>query len=128
MAKNIHYYDRTEIVQQILPPGRYLKIGESIKKGDLWLDSSGPYMRTTCAGSKVYNNEENEYYRPHKVKYYFLKPTEIVQKGDEGYRKGTRGWMKANQAIGHTVKEWPHSATNPDPCVRWRRKLNVKKD
>jgi hypothetical protein len=72
-----------------LPPGRFLKYGDVIKEGDLWLykyAKSEPVISRNV-GNNVLRGEEicRNWYRPYPINndYYYLKVGDVIQKGDQ---------------------------------------------
>ena len=134
---------KTETIVENLPPGRFLKFGDVLKAGDLFLYAhakSHPIEYVNIGTSVMRSEESNKiWYRPdayHELelvtefekpkkasKYRELGPTEIIQENDQYYYEPTRGWRYVTKSVGFLVSVWPGLTDNPNPGRRFRRKL-----
>jgi hypothetical protein len=128
-----HVYQKTETVTEPLPEGRFLKEGETLLSGDLYLPSGGPSEPIVeCnIGSPVDFNES--WYRPEPVKanrqdceesWRFLKLGESVENGDEcnidySHLLPINGWVSAKKFKGLCV-----SLEHAEGC-NFRRKVSA---
>ena len=88
-----HVYQKTETVTEVIPEGRFLKEGETLLSGDLYLPSYGPSEPVIkCNVGTLVFCGESSWYRPESVKvnrqdceesWRFLELGELIQDGDE---------------------------------------------
>ena len=129
-----HVYQKTETVTEVIPEGRFLKEGETLLSGDLYLPSRGPSEPVIeCnIGSPADFNES--WYRPEPVKanrqdceesWRFLQLGESIENGDEcnidHSRLPINGWVSAKKFEGLTV-----SLEHAKDC-NFRRKVEANK-
>jgi hypothetical protein len=112
-------------VIEILPHGRYLKVGEIVESGDLrvWDNAKHNVISPTSyswrIGTKINSDYRRSFYRPTKPKYRILKSNEIIRKGDQAYCPLTRGWGRCVGSIGYNVGKY----TSLSICSRVRRPI-----
>jgi hypothetical protein len=108
MTENTYTYQTTVT----LPDGRFLKDGETLEAGDLYLSGQGlpnpieeitPIEESTFP-AKVANVFGTKYYRPTIPKYYYLKEGDMIKEGDEWkcYEPQTY-WTKNHSCTGTTL-------------------------
>ena len=119
-----HTYENAkgQIITEILPPGRFLKVGEFVAKGDLRLWYTSRYSVVSSKdyqliGKMINPSSYRSFYRPNKPKYRILKPNEVIQKGDQSYNPLSRGWGRCVLSIGYSVNKY----TSMSICNRVRR-------
>ncbi len=138
MRTNKHTYENAkgQTITEVLPPGRFLKTGEFVEKGDyrLWRDSKHNIVSSKIRwwgfiGMEVLQEHCNIFYRPNRPKYRILWPSEIIRKGDQLYRPQTRGWLNAVCSCGLLVKDRtlnPFDQQYPLCFTRVRRPIKIK--
>jgi hypothetical protein len=123
--KHTYRNAKGKTIAEILPNGRFLKIGERVEKGDLriWDNDKynviSPYRYSWWIKETVPSSYRNSFYRPTKPKYRILKSNEIIRKGDQAYSPHTRGWGKCVKSIGFNVGDY----TTLSICTRIRRPI-----
>jgi hypothetical protein len=118
---------------------RFLKQGEYLEEGDecnvdlsgspinVWQPAFVIYGRCHVGpiharGQNFRRPVENKVKTPNKTKYRMLQPHEVIQQGDQCYRKSTRAWVNVRASIDRTVEDWPNHTSHLQPCLRFRRK------